>query len=119
MARSAIGALFNVGVPKFKLPKECSPGLEKLSRIAVALLVKEGEVARKGGEFATKVGDVGLNDGERGLSSSSLRALIWVGALVTGEYLFSEVEEKAEGGEGSRRGEVWGEVASSIVSDVL
>lgn len=119
IARSATGALLIVGVPKFKLPSEFSPGLERLSRIAVALLVKEGEVVRKGGELAPKDGDVGLNDGERGLSSSSLRALIWVGALVTGEYLFSEVEVKMEGSEGSRSGEVWGEETSSSGSDVL
>lgn len=116
MARSANVALFSVGVPRFKLPSEFSPGLERLSRIAVALLEKEGEVGLKGGEFAPKDGDVGLNAGERGLLSSSLRDLICVGALVTGEYLFSDVEGAVEGNEGSRRGEVWGEVTSSIVS---
>ena len=116
MARSATGALFNIGVPKFKLPSKFSPGLERLSRIAVALLAKEGEVALKGGELAPKDGDVGLNAGERGLSSSNLRDLICVGAFVTGEYLFSDVERAVEGNEGSRGGEVWGEVTSSIVS---
>jgi len=49
--RSPTGVLPMTGAPKFKFPSEFSPGLDRLSRIAVALLANDGDMALKGGEL--------------------------------------------------------------------
>lgn len=125
MTRSPTGVLPIAGVPKFKLPSEFSPGLDRLSSIAVALLANGGEVALKGGELtlqggevARKVGDMGRKEGDKGCWSSCFLALDRVGGSAAAGYLFS-LRAADMRGRGSSMGEVCGENASSTAVSLI